>query len=341
MALRFHTEHQSTKEKAALKLAQQLYGHYLRLFPNAAGRYNTLRNHAVLLYQLKEYEKAAVAYEELLAMEPEGVYAKEAAYTALLCYYKALDFTKPAKVRGDEEDLTEKPLTPMESKFIVACDRLVKQGADDQEEIIQAMYTPARVLYNQNHFPEAAKRLATFLDTYPKSDIAGDVARLLLSSLALSKDIPGLNNWADRIYAMPDVAKGEILVLIQRIRNEAKFNRCFEYEFKKEFESAAECFVEYSRLFPQSNLVDKAYYNAGNNYQKARKYEQALKVNEYLYNCCAKSSKHGPRALYNIALTYQSAGVYGIGRTVLRGICPPPSQRALGRTSHLPCCLPP
>lgn len=310
MALRFHTEHQSTKEKAALKLAQQLYGHYLKLFPQAAGRYNTLRNHAVLLYQLKEYEKAAIAYEELLAMEPEGIYAKEASYTALLCYYKMLDFSQPAKVRAEEDDLTPVELTGFETKFIAACDRLVKQGSDDPEEIIQAIYTPARVLYNKNHFDESAKRLSTFLDTYPKSDTAPEAARLLLSSLALNKDIQGLNAWADKIFAMPDLAKGEILVLIQRIRNEAKFNRCFEFEFRKEFESAAECFVEYSRLFPNSNLVDKAYYNAGNNYQKARKYEQALKVNEYLYNCCSKTSKHGPRALYNIALTYQSAGVY-------------------------------
>lgn len=311
MALRYHVEHQSTKEKLALKLVQQLYGHSLRLFPEAQGRYKMMRDRATLLYQLGEFEKASEAYEQVLAKEPEGIFAEEAAYFMYLCSYKSLEtLAKPTSTRGEEEDLTVKELSPQELRFIAAADRVIKMSKSEARDIEDAIFLSARLLYNKNHFEEAAKKLEEFFAKFPKSDTAPEAARLILSSFALARNIPALNEWADRIYAMPHLAQGEILAIIQRIRNEAKFNRCFEFEGRKEFETAAECFVKYSKDFSGSNLVDKAYYNAGVNYQKAKKYEKALAVNGLLYNCCAKTSKQGPKALYNIAMTYQSAGAY-------------------------------
>ncbi len=311
MALRYHVEHQSTKEKLALKLVQQLYGHSLRLFPEAQGRYKMMRDRATLLYQLGEFDKASEAYEQVLAKEPDGIFAEESAYFMYLCSYKALEqLSKPTSTRGEEEDLTVRDLTPQELRFLASADRVVKLAKSEARDIEDAIFLSARLLYGKNHFEEAAKKLEEFFKLFPNSKSAPEAARLILSSFALGRNIPALNEWADKIYAMPAVATGDILVIIQRIRNEAKFNRCFEFEAKKEFEIAADCFVKYSKDFSGSNLVDKAYYNAGVNYQKAKKYEKALAVNGLLYNCCAKSSKQGPKALYNIAMTYQSAGAY-------------------------------
>ncbi len=310
ISIAYHKEFETTKKTDALELTQKAYEYLIKFFPEGRGNYETQYNHATLLYQLGKFEKAAAAFDALYLADPKGKYAGDAISFSVRSYFKQFGATLAAKAVADSDDLPRSELTEAEAGFIVACDRLLEHGGGDPEDMVQAMLTPVYVYYNKNQFPEAGQRSARFIEAYPKSPEATDAAMVLLSSYALAKDIPSLNTWADKIFAMPDLAQGKVLIVIQKIRNEAKFNRCFEYEFRKEFESAAECFLEYSRLFPKSDLIDKAYLNAGINFGKARKYEQALKVNEYLYNCCAKSSKFGPRALYNIAQTYQAAGVY-------------------------------
>lgn len=313
MAINYHLEAQKTGDKEAKLLAAELYGHYLRLFPEGVGRYDMLWNHAVLLYQAQQYEPAVEEFEKVVQLQPEGKYSRKAAYYAVYCYYQLIDTRSKTSVKTQEDDEVErKELPPLQANMVAACDRFVKMGSDDPEQLIQAKFAAARILYDFNHFDEAAARFAEYVQAYPEHETARDAAVLLLSSLSMARDIKSLNEWADRLYAMPSLAQGELLVLIQKIRDEAKFNRCFQYEFEKQFEAAADCFVDYTEKFQGSKLIDKALYNAALNYQRARKYEKALKANEALYNCCAKTSKLGPRSLYLIAETYRLAAVYDL-----------------------------
>jgi cellulose synthase operon protein C len=311
MAIGYHVEAQKTMEKKAMLLAQEVYDHYLSLFPEGTGRYQMLMNHAILLYQLEDYNKAVAEYERVIAFDPKGKYHREAGYTALLCYYKLIDTNKTSAVRLEDEDAAEKQEIPeIYANMVRACDRFVAMQPEDPEELIQAKFASAKILYDFNHFKEAAPRLAELIQKFTTSEVAPDAAKLLLSSYTMLRDINNLNAWAEKIYAMPALAKGELLSLITKIRDRAKFNRCFQYEFDKQYEAAADCFVDYTRNFPDSKLMDNSLYNAAVNYQRARKYEKALKANAQLYNCCAKTSKLGPRALFLIAETYRAAAVY-------------------------------
>ena len=311
MAIGYHLEAQRTMEKKAMLLAQEVYDHYLTLFPEGSGRYQMLMNHAILLYQLESYEKAVEEYERVIQMQPDGKYSREAAYTSLLCYYKLIDLSKETQVKSDDTDEAQEVEIPrLYANMVGACDRFVAMGPDDPEGLIQAKFAAAKILYDFNHFKDAAPRLSELIEKFPTSEVAPDSAKLLLSSYTMMRDINNLNAWAEKLYSMPPLAKGELLTIIMKIRDQAKFNRCFQYEFDKEYESAAECFVDYTRKFPNSKLMDKALYNAAVNYQRAKKYERALQVNAALYNCCAKTSKLGPRALFLIAETYRHAAVY-------------------------------
>ncbi len=311
MAIGYHVEAQKTMEKKAMLLAQEVYDHYLSLFPEGTGRYQMLMNHAILLYQLEQYDKAVLEYERVIAFDPKGKYHREAGYTALLCYYKLIDTNKATAVKMDDEDNAEaQELPEIYANMVRACDRFVEMQPEDPDELLQAKFASAKILYDFNRFQDAAPRLAELIEKFTTSDVAPDAAKLLLSSYTMMRDINNLNAWAEKIYAMPALAKGELLSLITKIRDRAKFNRCFQYEFDKQHEAAADCFVDYTRNFPDSKLMDKSLYNAALNYQRARKYEQALKANAQLYNCCAKTSKLGPRALFLIAETYRAAAVY-------------------------------
>jgi tetratricopeptide (TPR) repeat protein len=311
MAIGYHVEAQKTMEKKAMLLAQEVYDHYLALFPEGTGRYQMLMNHAILLYQLEQYDKAVAEYERVISADPQGKYSREAAYTALLCYYKLIDTNRATAVKMEDEELAEaKEIPELYANMVRACDRFVAMQPEDPDELLQAKFASAKILYDFNHFKDAAPRLAEIIQQHTGSEVAPDAAKLLLSSYTMMRDINNLNAWADKIYALPALAQGEILTLITKIRDRAKFNRCFQYEFDKQHEAAADCFVDYTQKFPTSNLMDKSLYNAALNYQRARKYEKALKANAQLYNCCAKTSNLGPRALYLIAETYRAAAVY-------------------------------
>jgi tetratricopeptide (TPR) repeat protein len=310
MAIGYHLEAQKTMEKKAMLLAQEVYDHYLTLFPEGEGRYEMLMNHAILLYQLEQYDKAVLEYERVIAMDTNGKYAREAAYTALLCYYKVIDTTKKTIVKEEEESFEPKEIPETYASMVRACDRFVAMKPEDPEELVQAKFAALKILYDFDHHKEAAPRAAELVTDFPAHEIAPDAAKLLLSSFTMLRDINSLNTWADKLYAIPALAQGELLAIIQKIRDRAKFNRCFQYEFEKQFEASADCFMDYTVKFPTSKLMDKAVYNAALNYQRAKKYEKALKANAQLYNCCAKSSKLGPRALFLIAETYRAAAVY-------------------------------
>ncbi len=312
MAYAYHSEAQKTADKGARLLAAELYGHYLTLFPQGQGRYEMLWNQAVLLYQSGKFELAVVEFERVVDEQPAGKYAKKAAFYAVYSYYQLIDTRKVTEVKTQEDDELDKvELPPLQASMVRACDRFVAMGSDDPEQLVQAKFAAARTLYDHNHFDEASRRFAEFIEAHGTHETAKDAAILLLSSLNMARNIRALNEWADRLYVTPGFAEGRLLVLIQKIRDEAKFNRCFEFEFEKRYEAAADCFVDYTRNFPQSKILDKALYNAALNYQNARKYVKALETNAALYRCCSKTSRLGPRSLYLIADTYRMAAVYG------------------------------
>jgi len=312
MAIVYHVEAQKTMEKKAMLLAQEVYDQYLNHFPQGQGRYQMVMNHAILLYQLQQYDKAVVEYEKVIELDPAGKYAREAGYTALLCYYKLIDVSKQSKVKVEEEDegAEAQELPPQYANMVRACDRFVALQPEEKEELVQAKFAAAKILYDFNHFAEAAPRLAELVESYPTDESTPDSAKLLLSCYSMTRDIKNLNAWAEKLYLMPALAQGDLLAIIMKIRDRAKFNRCFQYEFDKQYEAAADCFMDYTVKFPDTNLKDKSIYNAALNYQRAKKYEKALGANAALYNCCAKTSPLGPRALFLIAETYRMAAVY-------------------------------
>jgi tetratricopeptide (TPR) repeat protein len=312
MAITYHLEAQKLGERKTMLLAQETYDHYLNLFADADGRYDMTMNLAILHYQLEDYENAVQRYEEVIAMDPKGKHAEEAAFTSLLGYYKLID-VKGSAVKEEDSDLedqAEKEIPALYANMIRACDRYVSMKPDDEEQVVQAKFAAAKIYYDFNHYPECAKRFTEIIERWPEHENSPDSAKMLLSTFMMMRDIRSLNLWAEKLYAIPALAQGELLIIINKIRDRAQFNICFEYEFDKQYERAATCFLDYAKNFSTSNLVDKAYYNAALNYQRAKKYLLALQANAGLYSCCSKTSELGPRALYLIADTFRMAGVY-------------------------------
>lgn len=312
LAVNYHLEAQKTGDKNTQILARDLYNYYLTLFPDADGKYQMTMNLAILAYQSGDYQGAVRRYEEVIAMQPEGKFSREAAYTALLAYYKLIDLSG-GTIKSEDQDLdgsTAREIPESSMAMIKACDRFADMKPEEEEDLIQAKFAAAKIYYEFNHFDQAIARFTQIIETWPNHSFTPDAAKMLLSCFMMTRDIKNLNVWAEKLYHMPTLAQGELLGIINKIRDRAQFNRCFEFEFNKNYELAARCFLEYASSFPDSNLLDKAFYNSALNFRRANLYLEALQANAGLYSCCAKTSPLGPRALFLIADTFRMAGVY-------------------------------
>lgn len=316
MSTTYHQEHEKTGEETSLALARRLYGVYVELFPESDQSYEMHRNYAVLLYQQQEYEKAAKEYEIVIAMRPDGEYTPDAAYAALLCYFRLVELGT-TDVKGDDTtDLEPKELPELQAKMVAAADRFVKmvklQSSPDPEVldlIPNAKLAAGKLLYESNHFPEAIARFKDIITNHEHHAAAKDAARLLLSSYHLKRDVRNLNRWAEILSKKPALASGELADIIRRIRDQAEYNQCFEYEHERLFKRAADCFVDYTKKFPTSELMDKALYYAAINYDKAHMMERAIETFVDLYNQQSRSPL-APKALFAVGKVYHHAAVY-------------------------------
>ena len=308
MATTYHKEHETTGDEPALTLSRRLYGVYIELFPAAEDAYEIHRNYGVLLYQQKEYLKAVVEFEKVIEMQPEGPYAEEAAYQALLCYYRLIEIGEAAAKGDDATDLEEKEIPDLQANMIRACDRYV--GVQEAgEDVPTARFAAAKILYDYNHFAEAVKRFKVIIRQHEAHTHARDAARLLLSSYHLMRDIRNLNRWAEILSQRPRLATGELQVIIRDIRDRAEYNRCFLFEHERRFRRAADCFVGYTQKFPGSALMDKALYYAAVNYDNAHMMERSIEVFVDLYNR-VPNSPLAPKSLFAVGKVYHRAAVY-------------------------------
>ncbi len=309
IAKTYHQEVTVTKDERTMQYTATLYRDYLRLFPDSAERLPMTLNHALLLAQLGEHGQAAEEFTRVVEMDPHGQYAENAAHGAVSNYYKMLDLTRKRVKSEDALDTEPKELSEFERKLVEACQRYLAMAKPGSPDVVEARLAAAMVLYDNNHFQEAAAHFRQIIENAPDHPNAPDAARLLLSSLHLMRDIQGLNTAAEQISRNPKLMQGEVPAIVERIREQADFNRCYEYEQQERHRIAAECFLEYVRRFPTTPLKDRALINAANNFFKARLVERSLEANTQLFNEMPKSPL-APRALYNVGEIYRRLAVY-------------------------------
>lgn len=324
----YHKEVGVTKEQATMEFTHNLYDEYLRLFPNSKEFAVMTLNYAILLEQLavlmdevkgtkaydqpaqmERFSKAAQRYSIVADLNPDPDVALQAAHGAVRCYYQILDVGSHRAKSEDTLDTEPKELPEFEQKLVAASDRYLKMATPDAPDVVQARFAAAMVKYQYNHFEDAADGFRRIIQEQPDHVNAPDAARLLLSSLALARNIKGLNEAAGLIGANPKLMQGDVPGIVQRINEQKDFNQCFEYEQQGRHVQAAECFLEYVQRHPGTDLKDRSLINAGNNFFKARLVERSLKANSQLVNEMP-GSPLAARALYNIADTYRRLAVY-------------------------------
>ncbi len=309
IATSWHKMGRKPFNRRILGAAAELYQAWLDLFPNDPHAADIQYNVAALWEDLEQWDKAARAFDAVVASNPKGKGAAEAAYHAIYAWYQLVNLNE-GKIKSEVGEDTLEPMEiPYPAKGLIdACERYLAIVGDEGEFSWDAHYAAGKLYYNYNHFDQAIAHLKYNVQHNYDHPNAPDAARLLLSAFNLKHDFHALEYWALQLSKTP-LASGELQALLQRIRDQAEFNRCFDFELTKRHERAAECFLDYLRRYPDTKLADRALFNAAVNFYKARLVEKALKAYADLYNR-VPDSPLAPRALFAIAETYRQIALY-------------------------------
>lgn len=163
---------------------------------------------ADLLYFQKEWAKCGPAFDAVVAEDPRGSDAAEAAYASVLCYQKMYDqehkgdsahkgrglgpkgaSKKDRKAKNDWAKLKPKPFTPAQKGMITAFNRYIcyiqpaKGDKKALHQYIEVKYARARTYYEAQHWEEAALGFRDIALNYPDHDAAIYAAQLYLESI--------------------------------------------------------------------------------------------------------------------------------------------------------------
>lgn len=317
LSVQMHIQWTKTKNNDDYAISYELYKDYIEVFPKGPNIYTIQFYFGELAFAGQKWQEAATAYEATLNIKPDGEHTADAAQGQVLAYKKLIDIKqdqgtgKVDKIEseGDGGVPPEKPLPESHVKFIKACD-VYSKFVKESEYLVDIEYDAARIYYDFNHFKEAIPRFKNISEKNSQHRLAVFAANLLLDSYNITGDMETLDKQVDiflKIYTPQ--RDPEFYALLTKLKQQSSFKKCQGIERSKEWVRAAGCFKQYAANYPQSEFVDKAYYNAALNYEREKMLEQSIDMKLKIVNEVPQSELV-PKALFQIAGNLHALAIY-------------------------------
>ncbi|MED5464302.1 MAG: tetratricopeptide repeat protein [Myxococcota bacterium] len=293
-----HRAAQQTKLVETYKLARDIYKEYLEKFTDTANSKKFRFYYAEILFELKQFEEAAVQYDMVASIE--GEYRKPASYTSVLAWEKVASGVKETlgkriterkgvKSKGKLKELEKlkklrkgqsyepTELTEVEMKLATACDRFVEVAPKDKE-VVKLKFKSARLYYIHNQFDKAAERFGEIIDRWPEDSLGRLAAELIVESFNVRSDWTQLNTWSRKFQANKRLMGDRTFrKKIGEFVEGASFNEIlYVFEPKEGPKEIADRYVGFAKEFPKSKYVLVGLFNAVINYDKANVLERSI-----------------------------------------------------------------
>ena len=195
-----HKEGFKEHDAAKLARAHELYQQYLAKSADDADATASFYD-AELLFNLQRYDDAATMYERVTTLAPKGRFASQAAYAFVIAAKNAV---KPAARDGGPPcpDLKPCAIAPDRRRLLAAFDRYLALVADGPERPI-IEYRKAKLLYDEQHFAEAAPIFDHVFVAYAGNELATYAANLEMDCWALLKREHELRALVERVKKSP------------------------------------------------------------------------------------------------------------------------------------------
>lgn len=302
--------------KVEYEQAANGYREYLKRFPHDRNAYELNWYFADTLYNSLQFREASTEFARVRDSTAGTKYRAEAAINVYYGLLKLIEdeeqsgrMAKPAPVNKAEALPPAVEIPPLKQELLEACDLFVERApADERVPAVKA--TAAEILYTYGHFEEARPRLDEVLEKYPDKDVAKVAASYIMQYLLTKKDWEGVERFAQYVQSRNVGDQGEyrtleLGALFQKAKmfmdqGESLLGQGKNKQGNKRLEQAA---GEYVRLVEQNKeheFADKALFNAALAYEKAGRFDSALKLYERVYSEYDKSEL-APTALWLVA----------------------------------------
>jgi TolA-binding protein len=297
--------------------------------------------YAEILWALEEWQEAAVQYDAVVAFKipdrdsarevSNESYRKSASFAAVLAYDKLVkiergqlaksdlkdgqkvdenkykgDVEKKRIVKKDAKEQQEQPLTRFEDRLVAACDTYNKLYPDNQDEV-DLRYQAAVILYDRNHFVDAARRFGEIITKYPEERRSRDAADLTMFVLESREEWLELNKLSRQFQSNKKLTKpgSEFATRVAKVVEGSQYKYVDEvvYRQEKNPKKAAELFQQFVTEFPKSANADRALTYAMIIFQEAAELDRGVAAGERVL-------AEYPDSPFSLKVRYTLAGFY-------------------------------
>ncbi len=307
--LQQHKAALTTRSAYSKKIAIDAYQLYLKEIPENPNSFEIRFFYGELLYEFKDYKRAALQYRAVAEAKNKSKYGKLAALNALLAYEQTLPNEKEL-LRKVGKRLEKIPLDPNSNNFINSA-KFYVTTYPDAERMPEIKFRSGRLFYLHNHFDEAILVFKDIVKSYPRTKYAEYSANLLLDIYNIRKDYKGLVQVGNELLANPLLAQTAAGKDIRGVMEKSQFQQAQSLEENKKYIESAKQYEDFSKKNPRSDLAVSARFNAAVNYEKGKDFVKAIALYGTILGI--RGSKHNDlreKAKKQIANLYRDTGDY-------------------------------
>ena len=349
----YHQRGQKAKSNEYLHHAGEIYHLYLTSFPTTHDAYEIRYYLAEILYDFKNWEKAAGHYLIVAKSKADGKYLRPSALNAVAAMNQAVQGVKGPALPPPGQAPKPVEVPRLKQKLVETIDQYVALLPKEKDGE-PMRFTAAQILFEHGHYPDAIARFERITREIPQSKQAQAAVRVVLGFHAEHEDWSAVVNKGQGFLRNEALMTPELRKYVTDLLRASMFKRAIAYEKAGQNERAAASFVDFQRGFPKDPSADRALYNGMTNYVKASKTDQALATAKLLLTEYPKSSlvpdvlahvgstdealakfdeaaaayrrlalehpndSRAPAALYNSAVLYKGLGQSDTAITLLR-----------------------
>jgi len=304
-----HQTAQNSRASYSRQTALEGYQLYFQEFSEASQAADMHFFYAELLYDMNKFDEAATQYAWVAENSPNNKYAAKAGQNILLSIEKALP--KDEEIRKTVGDST----TPI--AFDPRVERFLKSAKwyldkfPKSEKNAEIKFRMARLYYQTNHFDEAEALFREITQQHSNTKFSNYSANLLLDIYNIKKDYIGLEKVGNELLQNSAIASSQAGSDIRGVLERASFKKAQDLEVDKKYTESAEQFQSFAKQNAKSDLVSMALFNAGVNFERAGKNNEAIQSYKQSLKAKDKNSETiRPKSEKLLAKLYQDSGQF-------------------------------
>ncbi len=321
LATEYHQKAQKTGDPKLYEQAAKDYALFLEKFPDSEAAYDTRFYYAEILFdEIKDYEKAANQYQEVIAQKPTGEHAKHCQF-ALIKSYEALvlkehpesvltilagkseqkEVRMEAVAARKDEDLKEavkkerSELFKYEIPFVDVSDKWA-EVYPKEENTPTVMFVAAEIYRAHGQYDKSVSRYEHIINFAPQHRYASYAGNSLLECHNELRNWAEIERWGrylldNKIFDVTPQDK------LQSAIAYAVNMKAGDLQTEKKFDQAAEELLRLAKEWPDSDLAPGALFNAAAIYERGDQVKLAIQYYEELIKRYPKHDR-APEALF-------------------------------------------